>query len=100
MAMRIHINEKQEAVLIEAIKVHKGEKGREHSCQGAWEEKIPCDHCDGTAYFAMSISEGTKGRGRINVFDENGVEQKTETQSIGLYYCPNCYKFTARNNMA
>ena len=48
----------------------------------------------------MSISDGDKGRGRIKVTDEQGKEIDTEVQTIALYYCPKCYKFTALNNMA
>ena len=32
--------------------------------------------------------------------DEQGKEIDTEVQTIALYYCPKCYKFTALNNMA
>lgn len=48
----------------------------------------------------MSISDGNKGRGRIKVIDENGKEVDSEVQTIALYYCPKCFKFTALNNMA
>ena len=48
----------------------------------------------------MSISDGNKGRGRIKVIDEKGQEVDSEVQTIALYYCPKCYRFTALNNMA
>ena len=87
--------------LSENIKVHKGEKGKTKSTQGKWQDDIDCPHCgESKAFFSMSISDGNKGRGRIKVTDENGQEQDSEVQTIALYYCPKCYKFTALNNMA
>ena len=98
---KIYINEKQEDMLIsEGIKIHKGEKGKHMSTQGKWEDTIQCSECGGDAHFTMSISDGNKGRGRIKVTDENGVEKDSEVQTIALYYCPKCFKFIARNNMA
>lgn len=87
-------------ILKENIKIHKGENGRKYSTQGKWDKEITCPHCNGKAYFSMSISDGNKGRGRIKVTDEDGKEIDSEVQTIGLYYCPKCYKFIARNNMA
>lgn len=98
---KIHITEKQENLLVnESIKVHKGEKGKECSTQGKWADSINCPHCGEKAFFSMSLSDGDKGRGRIKVHDENGKEIDSEVQTIALYYCPNCYRFTAHNNMA
>lgn len=98
---KIKINEKQEQILFnENIKIHKGEKGKNCSTQGRWADSIDCPHCDGKAFFTMSISDGDKGRGRIKVTDENGKEKDSEVQTIALYYCPKCYRFTAHNNMA
>ncbi len=98
---KINITEEQETQLIrENIKIHKGENGRKYSTQGKWDKEIDCPHCGGKAYFSMSISDGEKGRGRIKVTDEDGKEMDSEVQTIGLYYCPKCYKFIARNNMA
>lgn len=84
----------------ENIKVHKGEKGKKHSTQAKWEDDTECQFCGNKAYFSMSISDGKKGRGRIKIFNENGLEVNSETQTIALYYCPHCYRFTALNNMA
>ena len=85
----------------ESIKIHKGEKGKCHSTQGKWQDEIDCPHCgESKAFFSMSISDGNKGRGRIKVTDEQGKEIDSEVQTIALYYCPKCYKFTALNNMA
>ena len=98
--MKIHINEKQEKILIESIKVHKGEKGKKYSTQGPWPDETTCCHCGEKAYFTMSISDGTRGRGRIHITDEDGNPKETEVQTIGLYYCPKCFRFTANNNMA
>lgn len=85
----------------ESIKIHKGEKGKSKSTQGKWEDEIDCPHCgESKAFFSMSISDGNRGRGRIKVTDEQGKEIDTEVQTIALYYCPKCYKFTALNNMA
>ena len=87
--------------LKEGIKIHKGETGKRKSTQGRWEDEIDCPHCgESKAFFSMSISDGDKGRGRIKVTDEQGKEIDTEVQTIALYYCPKCYKFTALNNMA
>ena len=87
--------------LREGIKIHKGETGKRKSTQGRWEDEIDCPHCgESKAFFSMSISDGDKGRGRIKVTDEQGKEVDTEVQTIALYYCPKCYKFTALNNMA
>lgn len=98
---RINITEEQENILIqENIKVHKGEHGKKKSTQGKWADTINCPHCEGEAFFSMSISDGNKGRGRIKVTDENGKEIDSEVQTIALYYCPKCHKFTAHNNMA
>lgn len=85
----------------EGIKIHKGETRKRKSTQGRWEDEIDCPHCgESKAFFSMSISDGNKGRGRIKVTDEQGQEVDTEVQTIALYYCPKCYKFTALNNMA
>lgn len=87
--------------IVEGIKIHKGETGKRKSTQGRWEDEIDCPHCgESKAFFSMSISDGDKGRGRIKVTDEQGKEIDTEVQTIALYYCPKCYKFTALNNMA
>lgn len=87
---------------MENIRIHKGNHGKTKSTQARWEDTIDCPHCgDGQkAFFSMSISDGGKGRGRIKVTDENGIEQDSEVQTIALYYCPKCYKFIAQNNMA
>lgn len=87
---------------MENIKIHKGNKGKNKSMQSRWGDSIDCPHCsDGQkAFFSMSISDGGKGRGRIKVTDENGIEQDSEVQTIALYYCPKCHKFIAQNNMA
>ena len=107
--MKIILTEKQEEIikremlkeLNESIKIHKGEKGKTKSTQARWEDSIDCLHCgESKAFFSMSISDGNKGRGRIKVMDENGQEIDSEVQTIALYYCPKCYKFTALNNMA
>ena len=84
----------------ENIKVHKGEVGKHKTTQATWEDSIDCPHCNSKAFFSMSISDGNKGRGRIKVTDENGKETDSEVQTIALYYCPKCYRFTALNNMA
>lgn len=115
--MKIILNEKQEQLIKnellketvgfgfstvdESIKIHKGEKGKSKSTQGKWQDSIDCPHCgESKAFFSMSISDGNKGRGRIKVTDEQGQEVDSEVQTIALYYCPKCYKFTALNNMA
>lgn len=87
---------------MENIRIHKGNRGKNKSMQERWSDSIDCPHCaDGQkAFFSMSISDGGKGRGRIKVTDENGLEQDSEVQTIALYYCPKCYKFIAQNNMA
>ncbi len=85
----------------ENIKVHKGEMGKRQSTQAKWKDTIDCEHCGcSKAFFSMSISDGNKGRGRIKITDNNGKEMDSEVQTIALYYCPNCYRFTALNNMA
>lgn len=87
--------------LVESIKIHKGEKGKSKSTQARWQDSIDCPHCgESKAFFSMSISDGNKGRGRIKVMDDEGKEIDSEVQTIALYYCPKCYKFTALNNMA
>lgn len=113
--MKIKISENQEHIIrsllheamseengiTENIKIHKGEKGKNHSMQGRWEDSIECPNChESKAFFTMSISDGNKGRGRIKVTDEDGNEKDTEVQTIALYYCPKCMKFSALNNMA
>jgi hypothetical protein len=91
----------REKPLAESIRIHKGEKGKTMSTQGRWEDSVDCPHCqESKAFFTMSISDGSKGRGRIKITDEEGNEKDTEVQTIALYYCPNCHKFTAINNMA
>ena len=93
--------ENNKPLLDESIKIHKGEKGKNKSTQARWQDSIDCPHCgESKAFFSMSISDGNKGRGRIKVMDENGQEIDSEVQTIALYYCPKCYKFTALNNMA
>ena len=84
----------------ESIKIHKGEKGKRHSTQGKWGDTMDCPHCQGKAFFSMSISDGNKGRGRIKITNEEGIEENSEVQTIALYYCPKCCKFSAFNNMA
>lgn len=85
----------------ESIRIHKGERGKRESTQARWEDSIDCLHCgESKAFFSMSISDGNRGRGRIKVTDEQGKEVDSEVQTIALYYCPKCYKFTALNNMA
>lgn len=97
--MKIIINENQENILIkENIKVHKGERGKKKSSNGKWADTIKCPHCQNSAFFSMSISDGNKGRGRIKVTDENGKEVDTKVNSIALYYCPSCSRFIAHNN--
>lgn len=100
---KIQISERQERILKdlvkESIKIHKGEKGKTYKSNGKWADDVACPHCDGRAYFTMSISDGDKGRGKIKVTDEQGKEKDTEVQTIALYYCPKCSKFTAHNNM-
>lgn len=87
---------------MENIRIHKGNHGKSKSTQARWEDSIDCPHCNNgqKAFFSMSISDGGRGRGRIKVTDENGVEQDSEVQTIALYYCPKCFKFIAQNNMA
>ena len=88
-------------IIGESIKIHKGEKGKTKSTQGKWQDSIDCPHCgESKAFFSMSISDGNRGRGRIKVTDEQGKEVDSEVQTIALYYCPKCYRFTALNNMA
>ena len=108
--MRVIINEHQfdivkqhmvaDEVIDEAIKIHKGERGKRHSTQGKWGDTIDCPHCQNKAYFSMSISDGNIGRGRIKITNEEGLEEDSEVQTIALYYCPKCCKFSALNNMA
>lgn len=100
---KIVITERQEKLLIdEGIKIHKGQHGKSFSTQARWQDTVDCVHpdCDGKAYFMFSISDGNKGRGRLKVFDEDGTEKDSETQTIALYYCPKCFRITALNNMA
>jgi hypothetical protein len=90
-----------EKQLTESIRIHKGEKGKTMSTQGRWKDSVDCPHCkESKAFFTMSISDGNKGRGRIKITDEDGNEKDTEVQTIALYYCPKCMKFSALNNMA
>lgn len=98
--MKLIISEAQENRLLESIKVHKGEKGKNKHKNGKWSDEIKCPHCESTAFFTMSLSDGEHGRGRIRVTDENGDEMDSDVQTIALYYCPNCQKFVARNEKA
>ena len=92
--------ENNKEIIDESIKIHKGEKGKTKSTQGKWQDSIDCPHCgESKAFFSMSISDGNRGRGRIKVTDEQGKEVDSEVQTIALYYCPKCYRFTALNNM-
>lgn len=86
--------------MYENIAVHKGDKGKSMSTQKKWDDAIECPYCGEKAFFSMSISDGKRGRGRIKSFDADGNEMDSEVQTIGLYYCPKCYHFTALNNMA
>lgn len=86
-------------MLTERIKVYKGEKGKRKSQQAKWDDSKECPYCGSASYFSMSITDGLRGRGRIKAFDVDGNEIDTDYQSIALYYCPNCYKFNAQNNM-
>ena len=90
----------QKEMMKESIKVHKGERGKSHSTQGKWGDTKECPHCQSKAFFSMSITDGNKGRGRIKITNENGEEENSEVQVIALYYCPNCHRFSAFNNMA
>lgn len=96
-----YMRESKEQPIDEGIKIHKGERGKRESTQARWEDSIDCPHCgESKAFFSMSISDGNRGRGRIKVTDEQGQEVDSEVQTIALYYCPKCYRFTALNNMA
>lgn len=84
----------------ENIKVHKGEKGKRKTSQDKWDNEIECSYCFSKAYFSMSISDGKKGRGRIKIYNTDGKEENDLShQTIALYYCPHCHKFTAINNL-
>lgn len=103
--MRVILTEHQldvlkKEMLKESIKVHKGERGKKHSMQGKWGDTIDCPHCEGKAFFSMSLTDGNKGRGRIKVTNEEGIEENSDVQAIALYYCPKCCRFSALNNMA
>ena len=101
MKKKIIINEQQEKILVkENIKVYKGERGKNKKTSGKWADTIKCPHCEGEAFFSMSINDGSKGRGKIKVTDDDGKEVDTDVKNIALYYCPQCHKFTAHNNMA
>lgn len=86
--------------IYENIRVYKGSRGKTKSTQAKWEDSTTCPYCGSKSYFNMAICDGLKGRGKINTIDENGIETDSELQAIALYYCPNCFRFVALNNMA
>lgn len=97
-----YLKEFEKKLINEGINVYTDKEAETATTQAKWDKECKCQYCGNKAYLSLTVMDevNDKDKKMIPIYNKDGSKRGADIQSIALYYCPKCFKFTALNNMA